>query len=206
VTQYLPSGDKYTYSRDFYKIRLAAMMGGRAAEELALHQMTTGASSDIDQASKLAQNMVCRYGMSDALGPLSYKKQDEQIFLGREIAQHRDYSEETARLIDSEVRRLVMDAYELALALIGRHMDTLKALTDALLEKETLEAEEVISLCAPAITAEGLEVPQPSPSSSMSSKTKPLPEEEEDEEDDEDDEDGGEAKSGRQVPPGTTRH
>ncbi|MDR1084442.1 MAG: ATP-dependent zinc metalloprotease FtsH [Deltaproteobacteria bacterium] len=174
VTQYLPAGDKYTYSREDYKTRLATMMGGRVAEELALGQMTTGAGSDIEQASKLARNMVCRYGMSDVLGPLSFEKQDEQIFLGREIAQHRDYSEETARIIDSEVHNLVMGGYNKAKELIGRHMETLKSLTDVLMEKETIDSAEVIEICKSAILGEGLELPRSDASTSFVSRPEPA--------------------------------
>jgi cell division protease FtsH len=136
-------------------------MGGRVAEELALNQKTTGASNDIERATNLARNMVCRYGMSEALGPLSFGKQEEHIFLGREIAQHRDYSEETAQRIDAEVNRLVMEGHRKATTLVGAHMDALKALSELLLEKETVEAAEVIEICREAILAEGLEVPDP---------------------------------------------
>jgi cell division protease FtsH len=161
LTQYLPTEDKYTYSKDYYETRLAVLMGGRVAEELALNQKTTGASNDIERATHLARNMVCRYGMSEALGPLSFGKQEEHIFLGREIAQHRDYSEETAQRIDAEVNRLVMEGHRKATALVGAHMDVLKALSDLLLDKETVEAAEVIEICREAILAEGLEVPDP---------------------------------------------
>ncbi|MDR1657512.1 MAG: ATP-dependent zinc metalloprotease FtsH [Deltaproteobacteria bacterium] len=161
VTQYLPVEDKYTYSRDYFKALLAILMGGRVAEEEALNMMTTGAANDIERATTLARNMVCRYGMSDALGPLSFGKQEEQIFLGREIAQHRDYSEETAQLIDAEVNKLVTQGLTRAKELIKAHMDTLKALSELLLEKETLDAAEVIKVCREAILAEGLEVPEP---------------------------------------------
>jgi cell division protease FtsH len=161
LTQYLPTEDKYTYSRDYFQTKLAILMGGRAAEELALNQMTTGASNDIERATQMARNMVCRYGMSDALGPLSFGQQEEQIFLGREIARHRDYSEDTAKRIDAEVNRLVIEARERAVKLIGAHMDALGALSDLLLERETLEASEVIDICREAILAEGLEPPVP---------------------------------------------
>jgi cell division protease FtsH len=161
ITQYLPSEDKYTYSREFFRTRLAILMGGRAAEELALNQLTTGAANDIERATKLARNMVTRYGMSESLGPLSFGKQEEQIFLGREIAQHRDYSEDTAQRIDREVTELVMGGHEKAKELISRHMHVLKRLSDLLLEKETLEAEEVIEIAREAIVFEGLPIPVP---------------------------------------------
>jgi cell division protease FtsH len=161
VTQYLPTEDKHTYSRDFFVARLVVLMGGRVAEELALGQMTTGASNDLERASALARNMVTRYGMSELLGPLTYGRQDDQIFLGREIAIHHDYSEATAQQIDAEVRRLATEAYETSKKLIGTHLDTLKALSDLLVEKETVSADEVIEVCRSAILAEGLEPPLP---------------------------------------------
>jgi cell division protease FtsH len=189
VTQYLPMGDKYTYSREFFRTRLATMMGGRVAEEVALNQMTTGAGSDINQASKLARDMVCRYGMSDALGPISFDKQGEQIFLGREIAQHRDYSEETARLIDAEVNRLITEAYEKAKDLITRHKETLKALTDVLLLKETIDSVEVVKICEEAIKTEGLVPPTPNPEASFAKVSPAEENEDDDDDDDQDDED-----------------
>ncbi|MDR2351958.1 MAG: ATP-dependent zinc metalloprotease FtsH [Deltaproteobacteria bacterium] len=160
VTQYLPTEDKYTYSRDFFMTRLAILMGGRVAEELALNQLTTGAGNDIERATKLAHKMVCRYGMSESLGPLTFGKQEDQIFLGREIAQHRDYSERTARMIDSEVNKIVTNAYTKAKDLIQRHMDTLGKLANLLLEKETVDADEVVDLVKDAILAEGLPLPK----------------------------------------------
>ncbi|MDR2442790.1 MAG: ATP-dependent zinc metalloprotease FtsH [Deltaproteobacteria bacterium] len=168
VTQHLPVEDKYTYSREYFTVRIAVLMAGRAAEELALNQMTTGAANDIERATLLARNMVCRYGMSETLGPLTFGKQENQIFLGREFAQHRDYSEETAQQIDSEVNRLVTSGHAKAKELLAAHMDTLKALTDMLLEKETLDAVQVIEICRDAIIAEGLEVPEPGAESRFS--------------------------------------
>jgi cell division protease FtsH len=186
LTQYLPTEDKYTYSRDYFNTRLAVMMGGRVAEELALNELTTGAGSDIEQASKLARSMVCRYGMSEALGPISFDKKDDKIFLGRELARPRDYSEETAKLIDSEVNRLVMDGYSKAKELLSRHMDVLKALTDLLLVKETIDAEETVEVCREAIVSEGLTPPQPNPEASFAKKAPPLETEEEEEDEGED--------------------
>ncbi|MDR2368265.1 MAG: ATP-dependent zinc metalloprotease FtsH [Deltaproteobacteria bacterium] len=160
VTQYLPVEDRYTHSKAYFEVRLAILMGGRVAEELALNSMTTGAANDIERATGIARNMVCRYGMSE-MGPLSFGKEESQIFLGREIARHRDYSEKTAQQIDTEVTKLVNAAHERARGLIKAHMDVLKALADLLLEKETLDASEVIEICKKAILAEGLEVPVP---------------------------------------------
>jgi cell division protease FtsH len=129
--------------------------------------------------------MVCRYGMSDTLGPLSFEKQNQQIFLGRDIAQQRDFSEDTARIIDQEVHALVMAGYEKAKILVSRHMDTLKELTDCLLEKETITNEDVIKICQAAILSEGLQVPKVNPEASFANKNKPSAEEEEDEADEE---------------------
>ncbi|MDR2350185.1 MAG: ATP-dependent zinc metalloprotease FtsH [Deltaproteobacteria bacterium] len=160
VTQYLPTEDKHTFSRDFFKTTLAILMGGRVAEELALNQLTTGASNDIERATKLAHKMVTRYGMSDTLGPLTFGKQEDQIFLGREIAQHRDYSEQTAQRIDNEVKTLVLGGYEKARELVGKHMAVLKALAELLLEKETIDASEAIDVAKDAILSEGLPIPK----------------------------------------------
>ncbi|MBS1127333.1 MAG: metalloprotease FtsH [Nitrospirae bacterium] len=118
VTQQLPIDDKYTYSKDYLIKALRVLMGGRAAEEIALHHMTTGAGNDIERATELARKMVTVWGMSEKLGPLTFGKKDEQIFLGREIAQHKDYSEKTAVEIDEEVRRLVTEAYVVAKSLL----------------------------------------------------------------------------------------
>ena len=142
VTMQLPTDDKHTYSREYLEARLAVMMGGRVAEELYMHQMTTGAGNDIEQATDMARKMVCEWGMSE-LGPLTFGKKEEQIFLGREIAQHRDFSEDTAIRIDQEVRRLVMQGYEKAKEILSTHGDALQRLADALLERESLDANEI---------------------------------------------------------------
>jgi cell division protease FtsH len=118
-------------------------MGGRAAEEIVLDIKTTGAENDIEKASDLARKMVCEYGMSENLGPLTFSKKEEQIFLGREIAQHRDYSEQTAQMIDEEVRDIVTGAYKKASQLIKDNLDTLHSMSNGLLEKETLDSSEI---------------------------------------------------------------
>ncbi|HEU5350677.1 MAG TPA: ATP-dependent zinc metalloprotease FtsH [Terracidiphilus sp.] len=141
VTVYLPD-DRHNYTREYLETRLATAYGGRVAEEIFLNQMSTGAGSDIETATDLARRMVCEYGMS-RLGPLTFGKKEEQIFLGREIAQHRDFSEETARQIDQEVRRLIDDAYQSAHSLIDTHRDAMHRISAALLERETIDAEEV---------------------------------------------------------------
>ncbi len=143
ITLQLPLADKYHYSREYLLNDIAIFMGGRAAEEIALQQMTTGARSDIERATSMARRMVTEWGMSDKLGPLSYGKKEEQIFLGREIAQHRDYSEHTAVEIDKEVKRIVTENYDRAKRMITERRETLDLLTKALLEKETLDAVEI---------------------------------------------------------------
>jgi cell division protease FtsH len=142
VTMQLPIDDKHTYSREYLETRIAIMMGGRVAEELFLNQMTTGAGNDIEQATELARKMVCEWGMSD-LGPLTFGKKEEQIFLGREIAQHRDYSEDTAIKIDQEVRRIVDNGYKGATNILSGHRETLSQIAMALLEREVLDANEI---------------------------------------------------------------
>src|SRR5689334_21538183 len=151
VTVYLPD-DRHNYTRDYLETRLATAYGGRVAEEIFLNQMSTGAGSDIETATDLARRMVCEFGMS-RLGPLTFGKKEEQIFLGREIAQHRDFSEETARQIDLEVRRLIDEAYQSAYHIIDTHKDAMHRIAAALLERETIDAEEVKMLI------EGKELP-----------------------------------------------
>ena len=143
VTQQLPTEDRLSMTREFAENRIAIMMGGRVAEELIFNQITTGAGQDIEMATDTARRMVCEWGMSDKLGPLTFGKKDEQIFLGREINQHRDYSEQTAIDIDREVKRFVMEGYATATKLVREHIDQLKALAEALLERESLGAEDV---------------------------------------------------------------
>ena len=152
VTVYLP-GDRHNYTREYLETRLATAYGGRVAEEIFLSQMSTGAGSDIEHATDLARRMVCEYGMS-RLGPLTFGKKEEQIFLGREIAQHRDFSEETARQIDQEVRRLIDEAYQSAYALVDANQPAMHRIAAALLERETIDAEEV------RLLIEGKELPE----------------------------------------------
>ena len=144
VTVYLPD-DRHNYTREYLETRLSTAYGGRVAEEIFLSQMSTGAGSDIESATDLARRMVCEYGMS-RLGPLTFGKKEEQIFLGREIAQHRDFSEETARQIDQEVRRLIDEAYQSARNILEANKDAMHRIAAALLERETIDAEEVKAL------------------------------------------------------------
>ncbi len=147
VTMQLPVDDRHTYPRAYLEGQLSIMMGGRLAEELFLDTMTTGAGNDIEQASELARKMVCQFGMS-SLGPMTFGKQEEQIFLGREIAQHRDYSEHTAVAIDEEVRKFVLQGYDRAKALLNENRDALIRIAESLLERESLDAAEIKMLIA----------------------------------------------------------
>jgi cell division protease FtsH len=147
VTMQLPIDDKHNYTKEYLETEIAIMMGGRIAEEMFLNQMSTGAGNDIERATELARKMTCEFGMSD-LGPLTFGKKEEQIFLGREIAQHRDYSEATAVKIDDEVRRLVGKGYDTAKNVLADHPDTLVRIAVALLEREVLDANEIKLLVA----------------------------------------------------------
>ncbi len=148
LTQQLPLEDRLNVSKDFAENQIAIMMGGRIAEELVFQQKTTGAGSDIEVATDLARKMVCEWGMSDALGPLTFGKKEEQIFLGREFGQRQDFSEQTALLIDSEVRRIVQEQYARARKLLEANMPILQRLAEALLEREVLDGAEVDALVA----------------------------------------------------------
>jgi cell division protease FtsH len=147
VTMQLPIDDKHTYDRTYLESQLAIMMGGRVAEEIFLKTMTTGAGNDIERATEVARKMVCEWGMSQ-LGPLTFGKKEEQIFLGRELSQHRDYSEETAREIDAEVRHFIDAAYKTAFDVLDKNRDTLEAIAQALLEREVLDANELALIIA----------------------------------------------------------
>jgi cell division protease FtsH len=142
VTMQLPETDRHNYTREYLNTRIAVSMGGRIAEELFLSQMSTGAGNDIETATELARKMVCEWGMS-SLGPLTFGKKEEQIFLGRELSQHRDFSEETAKEIDSEVRRFVNQGYDSAKTIIEANRETLVKIAEALLEREVLDSTEL---------------------------------------------------------------
>jgi cell division protease FtsH len=143
VTTYLPIDEKHTYSKEYLEAMIAYAMGGRAAEKIVFNQLTTGAGNDIERATALARKMVCEWGMSEKLGPLTFGKKEEEIFLGREIAQHRDYSEETAIQIDIEVKGIVNRGMERAETILKENMDILHKLSAALLEREILDSEEI---------------------------------------------------------------
>ncbi len=143
LTHFLPIDEKHNYSKEYLEGVLTHLLGGRAAELLVFNQQTTGAGNDIERATEIARKMVCEWGMSDKLGPLTFGKKEEEIFLGREIAQHRDYSEKTAMEIDDEVRRIVTEAAERARSILEEHLDKLHALADVLLEREILDGDEI---------------------------------------------------------------
>jgi len=143
VTQQLPIDDRYTHSKEYILNTLAVLMGGRAAEEIALGHITTGAGNDLQRATDLARKMVCEWGMSERLGPLTFGKREEQIFLGKEITKHKDYSEKTAEEIDEEVKSIVNERYQYARRLLLDNKTSLVNLAQALLERETLDASDI---------------------------------------------------------------
>jgi cell division protease FtsH len=142
VTMQLPTDDRHNYYKNYLETQIAILMGGRIAEEMFLNVMSTGAGNDIERATDMARKMVCEWGMSE-LGPLTFGKKEEQIFLGREIAQHRDYSEDTAIKIDQEVRKLVNNGYTTAKQILSDNRDTLESIARALIEREVLDANEI---------------------------------------------------------------
>jgi cell division protease FtsH len=142
-TMQLPIEDRYTMSKQELTARMTVMMGGRAAEELVFNEITTGAQNDIETATDLARRMVCEFGMSDRLGNLTYGRRERQMFLGRDLFEDRNYSEQTAVLIDEEIRRLVDACYLRARQELSEHRAKLDAVANALLEKEVLDGEEV---------------------------------------------------------------
>jgi cell division protease FtsH len=156
VTMQLPIDDKHNYTRDYLETEIAIMMGGRIAEEMFLNQMSTGAGNDIERATEMARKMVCEFGMS-ALGPLTFGKKEEQIFLGREIAQHRDYSEATAVKIDEEVRRMIGQGYDTAKGILSGNREALIRIALALLDREVLDANEI------KLIIDGKELPKITP-------------------------------------------
>ena len=151
VTLQLPIDEKYNYHREYLLNNIAILMGGRVAEEIVLGKISTGAGNDLERATELARKMVCEWGMSEKMGPLTFGKKEEMIFLGRKIAQHQDYSEQTAQEIDQEVRRFVMDAYAYAKELLKARTEALHALAAALLEREVLEGPQIDGIVSGAL-------------------------------------------------------
>jgi cell division protease FtsH len=148
VTQQLPAEDRLSYTKEWAENRIAICMGGRIAEELIFGQITTGAGNDIEKATELARKMVCEWGMSERLGPLTFGKKEEAPFLGRDFAHHQDYSEETARHIDDEVKRIVTAGYAIAKQTLVDNLELLKKIAEALLEHETIDGEDIEVLLA----------------------------------------------------------
>jgi cell division protease FtsH len=164
LTQQLPIDEKHNYSREYLNDRIAILLGGRIAEEITTNSLTTGAGNDLERSTELARQMVCEWGMSDEMGPLTFGKKEEQIFLGREIAQHQDYSEDTALRIDQEVKRFVTGNYKRAHELLTAHKSKLEQIAEALLSREVLDGEQVKRLAAGL----PLEEPLPLPRAAMS--------------------------------------
>ncbi len=174
VTMQLPIDDKHTYDRVYLESQLAIMMGGRVAEEIFLKTMTTGAGNDIERATEIARKMVCEWGMSQ-LGPLTFGKKEEQIFLGRELSQHRDYSEETAREIDAEVRRFIDAAYKTAFDVLDGNRDVLERIAVALLEREVLDSAELQLIIQGKTLPAQVQPPQGDDSGSVQQVLRPEP-------------------------------
>jgi cell division protease FtsH len=148
VTMQLPMDEKHTYQRNYLFSSLAILMGGRCAEEICLGEMTTGAGNDIERATEMARKMVCEWGMSDKMGPLTYGTKEEQVFLGKDFSSQKNFSDQTAKLIDQEVKTLVMDGYTRATELLTMNRDVLETMAQALLERETLDGKEIKDLIA----------------------------------------------------------
>jgi len=166
LTQSLPVDERHTHSRDYLETTLAVLMGGRVAELIVFNQLDTGAGNDLERATKLARKMVCNWGMSEKLGPVTFGKAEEHIFLGRELQQHQDYSEETAVLIDGEVRRFILQAEKTARDILTKNTDKLHALAKTLLEKEIVDSHEVdVIIGRSSGDTEPVEQPVPTPES-----------------------------------------
>ena len=172
VTMLLPEDDRHTQDRDYVEAMIAVKMGGRLAEEIFLGQVTTGASDDIRKATDLARRMVCEWGMSETLGPLSFDANEGEVFLGRDFASRKNYSEGTARAIDAEIKRIVTDAYDRAKKLLEDNRSRVAAVSEALLEREVLTSDEVQQVL------EGKTLPEPAapPAAAEEEEPKPTPE------------------------------
>src|SRR6185369_3002279 len=157
VTMQLPLDDKHNYSRDYLMDQIAILLGGRIAEQITNGKLTTGAGNDLERVTDLARKMVCEWGMSDNMGPLTFGKREEQIFLGRDLSKTQDYSQDTAVHIDKEVKRFVMDNYERAHAVLVEHKTILLKVADELLVREVLDADQILRL------VKGLPLQEPLP-------------------------------------------
>lgn len=158
ITQQLPIDERHTYSKDYLLDNITILLGGRVAEELVLNHQTTGAGNDIERATELARKMICEWGMSDRLGPLNYGKREEHIFLGKEIAQHKNYSERTAQEIDEELQKTVNGCFDRARQLVLANMDALHAIANKLLEKEVLDGQEIDGIIKENTNGKGIAV------------------------------------------------
>jgi cell division protease FtsH len=170
LTMQLPTEEKHNYSRDFLMDQMAILMGGRIAEEITNGGLTTGAGNDLERATDLARRMVCEWGMSDEMGPMTFGKREEQVFLGRDISRPQEYSQETAGKIDSEVSRFVLSNYDRAHTLLTEHKPALLRIADELLAREVLDAEQVRRL------VKGLPLDEQGPAATATSGDAPRPE------------------------------
>jgi cell division protease FtsH len=170
VTMQVPVDDKHNYTRDYLNDMIAILLGGRIAEEITLGGITTGAGNDLDRSTELARKMVCEWGMSESMGPLTFGKKEEQIFLGREIAQHQDYSEDTAVRIDQEIKKVVTDNYNRAKQTLDEHRAVLEKIAQELLQREVLDAEQVKRL----VVGESLDEPRTAASPVTDDARKPV--------------------------------
>ncbi|MBI5866777.1 MAG: ATP-dependent metallopeptidase FtsH/Yme1/Tma family protein [candidate division Zixibacteria bacterium] len=173
LTHFLPIDEKHTHSKEYLEARLIYTMGGRVAEKLVFDRYTTGAGNDIERATALARKMVCEWGMSEKLGAMTFGKKQEEIFLGREIAQHRDYSERTAQMIDDDVKRITAEAEAKATEVLSNHMDDLHAIAKSLLEREILDGDEIDAILRGDTLAK--RPPNDTPTKSSSADVKPQP-------------------------------
>ena len=148
LTMQLPEEDRYAYDRIYLMSRIAVLFGGRVAEELFMDQMTTGASNDFERATQMARDMVTRYGMSDALGPMVYGENEGEVFLGRSVTTHKNMSEATMEKVDHEIRRIIDQQYALARSLLEEHRDKVEAMAAALLELETIDSDQIDDIMA----------------------------------------------------------
>jgi cell division protease FtsH len=164
LTMQLPVEDRYAYDRTYLMSRIAVLFGGRIAEEIFMDQMTTGASNDFERATQMARDMVTRYGMSDALGPMVYGENEGEVFLGRSVTTHKNMSETTMQKVDAEIRRIIDEQYALARRLLEENRDKVEAMTKALLEWETIDSEQINDI---------MEGKEPRPPKAPQAPTKP---------------------------------
>ncbi|NMB82298.1 MAG: ATP-dependent metallopeptidase FtsH/Yme1/Tma family protein [Ignavibacteria bacterium] len=181
VTTYLPVDEKHTYSKNYLEAMITYALGGRAAEKIVFNRFTTGAGNDIEKATNIARNMVCEWGMSEKLGPIAYGAKEEEIFLGREITKHKDYSEQTAQDIDSELKRIIMEGMSRAEKILSENIDLLHKLSKELLEREILDSDEIEKIMRgeelPPVKKNGADIPKDALSKELPDHVKTLLEE-----------------------------